>query len=182
VEDKRNRIIEIASVLITQKGVENTSLADIAHDVGISKGTLYYYYPSKSELVLEVAKHHLNKITQGLINLAKEMTEIDRVEDILNGVFENIINDETQDRLHLYLVQEALTNNDELKKIFKNLYVEWRQIIQDGLNKVMKGKAENYEALSSVILTCLDGFIIQYLIGVQDIPIYNIANYLINRI
>jgi AcrR family transcriptional regulator len=40
---KRQQIIEAVARLIIQKGIEKTSLADIAEEAGISKGSLYYY-------------------------------------------------------------------------------------------------------------------------------------------
>ena len=58
--DKQLNIIKVATELIGKKGVEKTSLADIAREAGISKGTLYYYYPTKNDirtckLVFEIA-------------------------------------------------------------------------------------------------------------------------------
>jgi len=50
----QERIIEAASnELMTERGVTDTSLADIAGEVGISKGTLFYYYSSKNDLVYD---------------------------------------------------------------------------------------------------------------------------------
>jgi len=59
----RERIIEAASRLMTEEGVTDTSLADIANEVGISRGTLFYYYSSKNDLVYDVAERNLDLIT-----------------------------------------------------------------------------------------------------------------------
>ena len=50
--DNKAKILKSAIRLIGENGVEGTSLSDIAKDVGISKGTLYYYYSTKSDIVL----------------------------------------------------------------------------------------------------------------------------------
>ena len=55
-------IVNAASRVIIKKGVENTSLEDIANEVGMSKGALYYYYPSKNDLLLDVSEKHVKEI------------------------------------------------------------------------------------------------------------------------
>ena len=45
-ESVRAAILETATRLFTEKGIHETSLADIAKEARLSKGTLYYYYPS----------------------------------------------------------------------------------------------------------------------------------------
>jgi AcrR family transcriptional regulator len=42
-EDNRRKIIETAMAMISEKGVDKTSLAQISKASGVSKGTLYYY-------------------------------------------------------------------------------------------------------------------------------------------
>ena len=62
----QEKIIEAASRLMTEEGVTDTSLADIANEVGISRGTLFYYYSSKNDLVYDVAERNLDLITEDL--------------------------------------------------------------------------------------------------------------------
>ncbi|NLB53646.1 MAG: helix-turn-helix transcriptional regulator, partial [Syntrophomonadaceae bacterium] len=41
-------------MLMAEKGIIKTSLADIAREVGISKGTLFYHFASKDDLVNDI--------------------------------------------------------------------------------------------------------------------------------
>ena len=50
-EEKRRRLIGTATFLFNQKGIDATSLDDIANFVGATKGTLYHYFSDKSELI-----------------------------------------------------------------------------------------------------------------------------------
>lgn len=50
-EERRNEILDAANALFSQKGFDDTSVNDILERIGIAKGTFYYYYKSKEELV-----------------------------------------------------------------------------------------------------------------------------------
>lgn len=61
VLDKKEQIIEAAEAMFHKYGYSKTSLDDIAKEAGIGKGTIYYYYESKEDIFLEVAKYHSEK-------------------------------------------------------------------------------------------------------------------------
>jgi AcrR family transcriptional regulator len=52
--DTRQRIQEVARELFAQKGVQRTSLQDIAARLGITKPALYYHFRSREELVRSI--------------------------------------------------------------------------------------------------------------------------------
>ena len=47
----RKRLLARALVLFQKKGVEQTTMRDIAKAAGLSLGAAYYYFPSKDALV-----------------------------------------------------------------------------------------------------------------------------------
>lgn len=58
----RDRIIEAANRLIYTKGYNQTSFADVAEAVGITKGNLHYHFRSKDELFDAVIAHRIEVI------------------------------------------------------------------------------------------------------------------------
>ena len=44
---KESSIIDMAEKVFASKGYENTKMEDIASELGISKGTIYFYFNSK---------------------------------------------------------------------------------------------------------------------------------------
>ncbi|MEE3753870.1 TetR/AcrR family transcriptional regulator [Mycobacterium intracellulare] len=52
--DTRERIQEAARELFLQRGVQRTSLQDIANQLGITKPALYYHFPSREDLVRSI--------------------------------------------------------------------------------------------------------------------------------
>jgi AcrR family transcriptional regulator len=54
--DTRQRIQDVARELFSQKGVQRTSLQDIADRLGITKPALYYHFTSREDLVRSIVE------------------------------------------------------------------------------------------------------------------------------
>jgi AcrR family transcriptional regulator len=54
--DTREDIRAVALELFAENGVEQTSLRQIAERLGITKAALYYHFPSKDELLADLAR------------------------------------------------------------------------------------------------------------------------------
>jgi AcrR family transcriptional regulator len=52
--ETRQRIQDVARELFTEKGVQRTSLQDIANRLGITKPALYYHFRSREDLVRSI--------------------------------------------------------------------------------------------------------------------------------
>ena len=57
--DTQKKIINISAKRFAKSGFQKTSLSDIAKAVKISKGTLFYHYPSKEDLFFVVLSHNI---------------------------------------------------------------------------------------------------------------------------
>jgi Transcriptional regulator len=62
IESTREKILEAAEQLFLEKGLENTSMIDIAQAAEITKVTLYRYYPDRHPLAFAIAQRSLVKI------------------------------------------------------------------------------------------------------------------------
>ena len=165
---KKQKIIEAGTRLIVQKGIEKTSLADIAEEAGISKGSLYYYYASKNELIFDITEAHINQISENLFTIIEESKGNTSWQELLKILFERILDADTRGRLHLYLVQQALNDNDDLKQRFRKKYHEWKLMITEGFS-MLEPNITNHKVLSSLIIAALDGFLIQSLLELETI-------------
>ena len=50
----RRRILQIALTLMAQRGVDGTSMRDLASAAGLNVASLYHYFPSKRDLLESV--------------------------------------------------------------------------------------------------------------------------------
>lgn len=84
----KQKIIQESILLFDQKGFSNTSIQDIADVLNVTKGTFYYYFSSKEQLLMDI---HLDYIE----DLLKRQEEIVQQE----GSYR----EKLQDMVHLLL-------------------------------------------------------------------------------
>jgi AcrR family transcriptional regulator len=70
-EARPQELLDAALALFVQKGFAATRAEEVAVQAGVSKGTLYLYYPSKEELLKAVIAHYLSdRIAEGAAQTA----------------------------------------------------------------------------------------------------------------
>lgn len=65
-EVKRRAILDNASEVFAELGMEKASMALVAKRSKASKSLLYHYYPNKSELILDIIRSHLEELDAAL--------------------------------------------------------------------------------------------------------------------
>ena len=70
-EERKSEILDAAEELFAAKGYEKTSTGDILERVGIARGTLYYHFQSKEEILDAL----IGRINQALIARARRIAE-----------------------------------------------------------------------------------------------------------
>lgn len=63
-EERKQEILDAAERLFGTKGFDNTSTGDILDAVGIARGTLYYHFKSKEEILDGVIERMTNRLMQ----------------------------------------------------------------------------------------------------------------------
>ena len=88
VKPTRERILEASLDLFGAKGIDVTSLDDIARSVGVAKQTLLYWFPSKEELVVAVLQRVADELVVEVGAAVRSAPHgFARVEAAVNAVF-----------------------------------------------------------------------------------------------
>jgi len=86
-EERKSEILDAAEFLFTTKGYAKTTIMDILHAVGIAKGTFYYYFTSKEELMDSI----IERVCRHDVIRAKEIaadTTLNPIEKIFRVLLE----------------------------------------------------------------------------------------------
>ena len=86
---KRDRLIEGARVLFYQRGVAQSTLADIAQQALVPVGNIYYYFPTKEALVEAVIQAHIQELQSWFAQLEHNSDPRERLVGLLKGAHEN---------------------------------------------------------------------------------------------
>ncbi len=163
-EDLRLVILDTAEQLIAEKGVADTSLADISNASGISRGTLYYYYRAKSDLLIDTVERHMNEVTEKIIFSINNNLSL-KLEDAISLVLKTITSDDSRSRMHSHLLSEAFNGNNEIRERIAASYMKWKSSIRTELIK--RGVPDKRSSIAAdLIISTIDGLVIQKLLGV----------------
>lgn len=177
----RQVILQTANRLMMDQGINNTSLNDIAREAGISKGTLHYYYPSKDDLIYDIAQEHFSVVKSSVLRWNENVRGRTSFAEILRVVLSSFLEADTRNKLHLYLLQEAVVNNEHIRQRFQESYQEWRTLLKEELDlqsEVLGFNESETRALSFIIVAIIDGLLIQRIVGGDIIPLDDIVEYL----
>jgi AcrR family transcriptional regulator len=168
-EIKKNLIIQAAADLFAQRGFSGTSIADIAANAGIGKGTVYEYFDSKEDLFFAVFQWYVTKtstdLTVSISALGGSATQ--RLE-ALNYAVVNLW-DEIQEifalTVEFWAASSTSIMRQRFKDAFKNLYREFRTIvsalIQDGINRGEFNENLDTKAIASALVGAWDMLFLQ---------------------
>ena len=62
VSDRRITILDAAQKLFLENGLENVGMSDIAEAAGITRVSLYRYFPDRDPIVFEIAARMINRL------------------------------------------------------------------------------------------------------------------------
>lgn len=101
-QERWQQILEVATRLFKQNGFAGTSMQIVSDEVGLLKGSLYYYVSSKEELLFEV----LRDLHQGGVQIIEDITfeSADPLAELTNYLRRlTIYAGEHRDRLRIFL-------------------------------------------------------------------------------
>lgn len=129
----KEKITEKSIQLFEKKGFSETSIQDIVDAIGVTKGTFYYYFSSKEELLMDI--------------------HIRYIEDILFHQ-QNVLNDDLRNcRSKLFDIVHILISNikhqGESAKVF---FREMRNLSEESLAKVLPKREQFRLNIEQLIL------------------------------
>ncbi len=117
-QDKIHTIVRAARKRFAHYGLAKTTMSEIASDVGMSKASLYYYFPDKEHLFIEVIRHEMENFFGEINKLASQSIPADeqlkQYVDLRFTCFKDFVNLGKLASTHFETVRSAFysLNND----------------------------------------------------------------------
>lgn len=85
-EIRKMEFVRAAEELFREKGLDKTSIKDIANKVGVTHAAFFYYYKSKDEIFKDVVAYHLGQYEQAVKDLVadKNLSAVKKLQIILD--------------------------------------------------------------------------------------------------
>ena len=171
VENRRTEIVEAALRLWSERGYDATSVAAIAAEVGLTKGTLYLYFDSKLALLDEVLRRYsLRPDVEGMLAALREQPLEDVVKLLVEGAWQRL---KERRELVAVLLRELPHHLDKAQRFLSEVLVPTNQAIAAYLDeKLPPARALELNTLvagRSLLSMILVFFFTQEVLGAKEL-------------
>lgn len=152
-DERRNEILDAADELFAQKGFDGTSTNDILEKVGIARGTLYYHFKSKEEILDSLIERYNIRLLCAAQEVASDKS-IPIVERIIRVVMALNISGGSSEEImdHIHKPQNALMHQKIQKVIINGVPPILTEIILEGIEQGMFNTPFPYECMEMVVI------------------------------
>lgn len=161
----KDKILDTVENLISKNNVNSFSIKDIADELKISKGTIFYYYKSKDEIILDIMTKHFKELEDDYFAwLNKHKDELLSKERFLEIIFYKGVELFNKAKINIYLINECASGKPHLKEEYINLRESWRSKLEVGIKQVFKEDVDE-KIMSYLLMVIIDGLTIQQVLN-----------------
>jgi AcrR family transcriptional regulator len=145
----RERLLESAKRLFSQRGYYATSVEDIVESAGLSKGAFYFYFKSKEELFKSLVEEmHLNivKRLEGFLerDLPLEDALIEHAKVFLEDIYQN------RHIAQIFLFQLVGTN-EEFRELYYTKIAHLRELLAKMVDRAIQRGEITYKNAENIV-------------------------------
>lgn len=148
---RKNEILDAANELFNRKGFDGTSISDILEKVGIARGTLYYHFKSKEEIMDAL----IERYSATLLSAVKEVAEnksIPVFERLFKAIMAmNISKEDTKILEHMHKPQNALLHQKSHQAVLEGIPPILLEVVEDGIKEGLFETPYPYECIEMAI-------------------------------
>lgn len=152
-QERRDEILDAADELFSQKGFDGTSTNEILEKIGIARGTLYYHFKSKEDIMDALIKRYEKVLLENAEKIAKDKS-IPVYERIVKVVMALNITNQGNGRIieHMHKPQNALMHQKTQATIVKRLTPLLSEMIEEGIEKGLFQTPFPYECMEMAVV------------------------------
>lgn len=165
IRQRKSEILSAATRLFALKGYQGVNVSDIAKELNISQGIIFWYFETKENLfrIAFLEEFKGIKHTASSILAATSLPPAEKLRKLIS----EMINVYFGKKEGCMLILQLLSNKEmqqmlsiDIKNVYMELYIELEQLFKDAGSSNPELKAKNFVAL-------LDGFMIQIILGLD---------------
>lgn len=184
----RQKLLEVARELFAHKGLEATTMNDIAAASGRGRRTLYTYFRNKEEIYYAVIEEELERLSEKMDEVAS--MDVEPEEKIFTLIY-----------THLSIIRDTVARNGTLRaEFFRNIWMvekvrkafdvkEHRilqKVLQEGVDKG-RFRIENVGLMADIVYYSVKGLEVPYIydrlgVGLSEDETYPIVKGIVMRV
>jgi AcrR family transcriptional regulator len=175
----RDRLVEAARTLFWKHGYTSTGIAQILKEADAGSGSLYYFFPTKEDLLLAVLEWYRENLWSQVVQpVFDRVTDpIERIFGILDGYRRGLLLTSFQHGCPIgNLTLELADSHPAVRPLLAVNFTGWRKVIEQCLGESahLLPAALDREQLAMFVLTTMEGAVMLAR-AYQDIEPYDAA-------
>lgn len=180
-KQKRDSLLESAFSLFTSKGINKTSISDIAEKSGVAKGTFYLYFKDKYDIRNMLIAHKASQLFHKA-DIELEKADITDIFDEIIFLTDNIINQFCEDKSLLLFISKNLswgifktsliTPSDDKEIDFYNIYT---RLLNREDCKIKDPEIMLFMIIELISSTCYSSILYSEPVGIEELKPYLFA-------
>ncbi|MFG0253358.1 MAG: TetR/AcrR family transcriptional regulator [Phycisphaerales bacterium JB038] len=164
--DTKDRILDAAADLFWKQGYTATGVAQILKAADAKSGSLYYFFPTKEDLLLAVLERYKDLLWPLVIQPAFERVSdpIERIFAVLDGYRRMLLSTKCRSGCPIgNLALELADTHPAARELIAENFTGWRQAIEGCLDEAAERLPADVDRmqLAAYILTVLEGGLMQ---------------------
>ena len=151
--ERRNEILDVAERLFCTKGYDQTSTNDILSEIGIARGTLYYHFSSKEDILDAMIDRILDEIVRRASRIALDES-VPVLERMTQTILASNVDTKTGDMIleQMHKPQNALMHAKMQERLLKQLIPLFTKLIEDGISQGLMQTADPEDTIEMLLL------------------------------
>lgn len=152
-EERKNEILDVAQELFVQKGFDYTSTNDILERIGIARGTLYYHFKSKEDILDSLIKRITREAMASATRISndKSISLFERFTLTIKALnIDNSIGQEVMQQVHK--PQNALMHQKMREELLSGIVPIITKLVSEGIEEDIFHVEYPKEAVEMIML------------------------------
>ncbi|WP_299727087.1 TetR/AcrR family transcriptional regulator [uncultured Tateyamaria sp.] len=115
-QDKKTQILSAATILLARQGLQAFSYEALAHEAGLSRQLIRYYYDDPDDLIADLCDHLGNAYRQTLVAGVVDIGQVERLGFFMDFFFDLAEGYPMPDKLEVYDAMMAYAGGSEQVK------------------------------------------------------------------
>ncbi len=154
-DNVKELIINATEQLLETQKLSEITFAQIAASAGISKGTLYYHYKNKNDILFDITDKYLKQQWDDLIAWTENPEKDTSLHRLVQYVLERDVSNVGM-RLHFFY--DAMLGNEEVRSKLMQRYIDFANLISKKISE--RNEKLPAEYITWLVLLVSDGLFI----------------------
>jgi len=163
-QQKRDKVVDAAYKVMSEKGYEKASIKDIASEAGITPGLIHYYFRNKEEILTDLLLASSRQYTQDMQRLQSSVPTEHLAKAALNEPKDRVERQPDWYKLRYELFALGL-RNPQISDSVNDLLENARTGIETILHKIVGDAGDEAASVAAIMLACFDGLALQKLLN-----------------